>query len=375
MKLYRFGTLGVLLAALVLAAPAVAAPVTVNLRIEGSGATLYEGPITTDGRVVTTQAGGSHQCDGTQGANSAGNTPGGAPTTALADAADRSGFTFDGSYDSGFGDFLIERIGGDGQVGVFGSSFWSVSVNRVALQVGGCQMRVQDGDTILWDWTAFQAPNLQLASPAQVHAGTPFTVNVQQYDDNGNLTPAVGASVAGSTTDSSGNASVTFPAAGNQHFKATLPGANRSNAADVCVYASSASECGPPPSGGVGGAIVDKLPPEVALTGIANHKHFKRHRGPRRLSGTASDGSGLFQVYFRLRRFTHHGCQWYSSKRSVFTRKKPHCRARYQRLGTDAKWSYLLPKRLPRGSYTLDTKALDKAYNVARTRVEFTVAG
>ena len=43
--------------------------------------------------------------------------------------------------------------------------------------------------------------------------------------------------------------------------------------------------------------------------------------------------------------------------------------------GTNAKWSYLLPKRLPKGSYTLDTKALDKAYNVARTRVEFTVAG
>src|ERR1700751_541556 len=131
MKHHRFGTLGVLIAALVLgalvaASSAAAAPVTVNLRIEGSGATLYEGPVTTDGRIVTTQAGGAHQCDGTQGTNSGGNPPGGTPTTALADAADKTGFTFDGSYDSGFGAFLIERIGSDGQVGVFGSSFWSV---------------------------------------------------------------------------------------------------------------------------------------------------------------------------------------------------------------------------------------------------------
>ena len=83
------------------------------------------------------------------------------------------------------------------------------------------------------------------------------------------------------------------------------------------------------------------------ITGIANHKHFKRGKGPRKLSGTASDGGGLFQVYFRLRRFSHSGCQWYSSKRSVFTNKQAHCTARYQRLGTDAKWSYLLPARLP----------------------------
>lgn len=378
MKHHRFGTFGVLvavlLAALVGATSAAATPVTVNLRIEGSGTTLFEGPITTDGKVVTTQAGGSHQCDGTQGAGNGGNTPGGTPTTALDDAAGASGFTWDGSYDSGFGDFFVERVGSDGQVGVFGSSFWSVSVNRKALSVGGCQFRVNNGDEVLWDWTQYQAPNLLLSAPAQAQVGRPVTVTVQQYDDNGNLSPAVGASVNGATTDTSGNATLSFSSAGTQHFKATLTGANRSNAANVCVYASSSTECAPA-SGGVGGVIIDKLPPSVALKGIKNGKHYKRGKGPRKLAGTAADGGGLFQVYFRLRRFTHHGCQWYSSKRSVFTTPRGHCTARFQHLGTDPTWSYLLPKRLPQGSYTLETKALDKAFNAARTRVEFTVAG
>jgi len=40
------------LALLVPASVAVAAPVTVNLRIEGSAGTLFEGPLTTDAKAV-----------------------------------------------------------------------------------------------------------------------------------------------------------------------------------------------------------------------------------------------------------------------------------------------------------------------------------
>lgn len=374
MKLHRFGTLGVLvailLAALVAATSAAAAPVTVNLRIEGSTSTLYEGSITTDGKLVTTQAGGSHQCDGTQGTNPDGNTAGGTPTTALDDAALKSGFTWDGGYNAGFGDFLVERIGTDGQVGVFGSSFWSVSVDRKALGVGGCQARVNNGDTVLWDWTEFGAPNLQLSGPATVQTGHPATVTVQQYDDNGSLSPAVGASVGGATTDSNGSAAVSFASAGTQHLKATLAGANRSNAIGICVYASSSAECAPPP--GEPPAVQDTVAPDVAITGIKDGKHFVH--GPRKLSGSASDAGGLFQVYFRLRRVTSAGCQWYSSKRSVFTNPHSHCNARFQRVGTKPTWSYLLPKRLPKGRYTLDVKAIDRVFHGSRSTVHFTVS-
>ena len=45
----RLWALGVLTAALAGAAPALAAPATVNLRVEGSVSTIYDAPVTTDG--------------------------------------------------------------------------------------------------------------------------------------------------------------------------------------------------------------------------------------------------------------------------------------------------------------------------------------
>src|SRR3954468_6921368 len=53
------------LALLVSASVAAAAPVTVNLRIEGRAATLFEGPVTTDAdpALATPSSGGPHPCD------------------------------------------------------------------------------------------------------------------------------------------------------------------------------------------------------------------------------------------------------------------------------------------------------------------------
>src|SRR6185437_5490723 len=165
----------------VCAAPAVAAPVTVNLRVEGTNGTVFEGPVTTDGKTVTTSAGGSHRCDGTNGGTP--NAAGGTPTTALDDASKAAGFTWDGSYSTSFDDFLIEQIGSDGGVGApFTGSFWNIVVNRV---------------------------------------GTPVDVSVQQYGSDGVLSAASGAAVAGATTGADGHAAVTFSAPGVQHVKAT----------------------------------------------------------------------------------------------------------------------------------------------------------
>jgi hypothetical protein len=125
----------------------------------------------------------------------------------------------------------------------------------------------------------------------------------------------------------------------------------------------------------VQGAITDKLPPSLAIRGIRNHQRFRRGHGPRKLGGTAQDGGGLFQVYFELVRRTGAGCQWYSATRSVFTRARSQCTPRFQRVGTTAPWSYLLPQKLPQGRYTLVEKAIDRAYNGARARVRFTVLG
>jgi hypothetical protein len=380
MKLHRFGTLGVLtaLAIAASAAPASASPVTVNLRIEGSNATVYEGPVTTDAKVVTTPSGGSHECDGTN--NGTANTPGATPTTALDDASIAHGFSWDGRYGNfGIDDFLVERIASDGTVGTFdpNGNFWDLLVNRAPAQAGGCQIRVNNGDTVLLEWQDGSHPNLQLSAPASAQTGQAVPVNVEQYSDaSGTLSPAAGVSVGGQLTDSNGDATLDFTTPGTQHLKATRADAIRSNAVDICVYAPGSGACGTsgPPLNSVQGAIQDKLPPSIALHGIRNGQRFRHRHGPRTLRGSATDAGGLFGVYFRLERRQGRGCQWYSSKRALFTRASRGCKhARFQRVGTKPSWSYLLPERLPRGRYRLEEKAVDRSFNAARTSVTFRV--
>jgi hypothetical protein len=231
-------------------------------------------------------------------------------------------------------------------------------------------MRVGGGDTVLWEWSQYGAPNLQLSAPATAQVGGPVQVTVEQYGADGVLSPAAGASIEGATTDSNGQATLTFSSPGNQHLKATRADAVRSNAVDICVYAAGTGQCGSNVP-----VTKDNVPPTVRIAGIRNGARFRRGHGPRKLAGSASDSGGLFQVYFRLRRHTRQGCQWYSSKRSLFTRPRPQCTARFQRVGTKPKWSYLLPQRLPAGRYTLEQKAIDLAFNRSLARVSFTVLG
>jgi hypothetical protein len=102
--------------------------------------------------------------------------------------------------------------------------------------------------------------------------------------------------------------------------------------------------------------------------------------GPRELAGTVDETGGIAQVFLRLRA-TDGGhltaasrCRWFSGKRGVFTHRTVPCsRARFFRIGTDAKFSYLLPSRLGTGKYVLDVKVLDRAYNAGRMAVAFKV--
>ncbi len=366
---YRIWALGVL-SLLFASTPAWAAPVKVNLRVEGTGSTVYEGAVTTDGKTVTTAAGGAHKCDGTNGGTA--NTPGGTPTTALDDASIANGFTWDGSYSSSFDDFLVERIGSDGAVGApFTGNFWDLIVNRVPAAAGGCQIRLNEGDQVLLEWQDGSKPNLQLTAPASAQVGQRVDVGVQQYGGDGVLAPAAGASVAGQLTGGDGHATVTFASAGVQHLKATRGDAVRSNDADVCVYVPGSGDCNTVASPTLTKDIVKPL---ITLGGPRDGASYKR--GPRELKGTASDDKSLFQVYFRLRRHSHGGCSWYSAKSARFTRSKPHCdSARYQRVGTKASWSYLLPASLPAGKYVLDEKALDSSFNVSLKTIHFEVKG
>ena len=373
-KLQSLAALLAASAALAVAAPAVAAPVTVNVRVEGSTATSFEGPVTTDAKSID-----GHPCDGTnQGYHS---SPGPTATGGLDDASRTGAFTWAGGWDTGYQDFFVTRIGGDDTPADF-SRTWALLINWKIAPEGGCHMQVQQGDDVLWAFTNYKEPFLQLSGvPSRAATGESFPVTVEQNDGNGSRTPAAGASVPGGTTDASGHASVSFSDAGQHSFKATRADAIRSNGASVCVYTPGSGDCGtdkapgaPPPSP----ALKDTTPPTISVASLARGKTYRT--GPRVLSGVVNDAGGIAQVFLRLRA-TDGGkltsasrCRWFSDKRGVFTHRTVPCsRARFFRIGTNPKFSYLLPSRLGKGSYVLDVKVLDRAYNAGRSAVPFKV--
>src|SRR3954452_22881153 len=132
----RIGTLAVL-AAVLACAPAFAAPTKVNVRVEGAKKTIFEGAVTTDAHPVTGDNTGPHKCDGTNGG--AHPTPGPTVTGALDTASRKAGFSWAGSFDPSFEDFLVSRIGPDAKRS---SSCWCNAERGEPLQVGGCQFQV-----------------------------------------------------------------------------------------------------------------------------------------------------------------------------------------------------------------------------------------
>lgn len=84
MTLRSMAAVAVAIAVIALPSVASAAPVTVNLRVEGASQTLFEGPVTTYAHDVEAPSDTTaRQCDGTN--NSANPTPGATALTALVD--------------------------------------------------------------------------------------------------------------------------------------------------------------------------------------------------------------------------------------------------------------------------------------------------
>ena len=210
------------LTALVLAlavSSANAAPVTVDLRIEGSQSTIFEGTVRTDGHAIEQDRSGPQPCDGTNGG--ANPTPGPTVTSALDDAV-----AWDGTWNPGFSDFLVNRIGPDA---ASDTQFWGTAVNFTDLQVGGCQARVRSGDEVLWAYDLFSKKQyLKLTGPRVVRRGNRFRVRV--VDAKANDKPVRGAVVRGVRTNAKGLVTFRATKRGQVRLKATRTGALRSNA-------------------------------------------------------------------------------------------------------------------------------------------------
>ena len=86
------------------AAPAVAAPVTVDLRIEGRTQTLFEGPVTTDIRPFVADD-GPHECDGSP--------PGSTPGVTRGAVVSAAALAYKASWSQQFGSPSFTEIAGE----------------------------------------------------------------------------------------------------------------------------------------------------------------------------------------------------------------------------------------------------------------------
>ncbi len=271
-----------IIASLAAATTAPAAPSDQRVRIEGRTATLFEGPIRTDGHAVKASSDNrSRPCDGSASGGGANATP----TAAADDAMRLTGQTFDGRWGS-HQDYFVTRFGPDGQA-PGSAAYWGIVVNGIYTSVGGCQYRLKPGDQTLWLYDAFNAkPQLRLDGPGSIGEATaavegglsvapvqqvfavglsqPFPVSVQQSVSRGDVGapgargPAAGVAVSAVVTDPAGRqavlpggvatgpdgrATLSWSTPGWKRIKADAPGFVRSNRLDVCVL-----PCGPPPA-------------------------------------------------------------------------------------------------------------------------------
>jgi hypothetical protein len=219
------------------AAPAAfGAPVGVNVRVEGASTTPLEVPVTSDGHDVTTPSGGTHPCDGTNNGAFPSTVP--TPTAALDDAARANGVSWDADWFPSFSDFIVTRVAGDSATS---SQFWGLIVNGKFSSSGGCQVKLNQGDEVLYAFDAFsKSAVLRLAGPGSATVGQPINVTVT---DTQSGTPAANASVQGSTTGADGVATVTFASEGIYRLKAERSDAIRSNALVVCADPAGAAPC------------------------------------------------------------------------------------------------------------------------------------
>lgn len=353
-----------------LCAPAAAAPSTVQLRVEGKQATLFEGPVTTDAKAIRKGSSGPHDCDGTFASNGTTQpgttTPSTAPPGPTALTALDDGYPeWAGEFNPGFKDYLVTRIGQD--TGSSQSEYWGLVRNLQPSLVGACQAQVGAGDEVLWALgDVFTQPLLKLSGPQAATQGQAVEVKVVNGKDG---SPVAGAQVGGATTGADGVARVSFDSPGAKRLKAERSGAIRSAALSIAVAV--ASEQAAATTQGAPVLAADRGAPRVTLASPRSGARYRR--GPRLLAGSVTDDGGIHQAYFRLRRTARGGCSWYSAKRERFTGSGSCRRARFNRVGDARAFSYLLPQRLASGRYLLEIKALDRALNVSTRRVGFRV--
>jgi Domain of unknown function (DUF4430) len=356
------------------AGPALAAPVTVDFRIEGKDATHFDGPVTSDVRTVDGHDNsGPHTCDGTN--NGQGGTPAPTAGTSLAEASERGPFSFVASYfppsAQGGDDLFLNTVNGETPDYSVDQTFWGFFVNGSFASVGMCQFRVQPSDRILFARVTGSETILQLAGPSTVSTGQPATYTVT---DASSGAPVAGAGVGGQVTGADGTATATFDAPGTRTLKATRANAVRSNGVTTCVHAGDDGSCGTALP--AGGPLPESRAPASSVLGLRSGARFAAGRGPRLLKGHVDIGTAaLAAVRLRLRRVAAGRCSFWSVRAEKWRYRPCNAGGFFYTIGDRADWSYLLPERLGPGRYDLHAMAVDRAGLRHDAYVLFRVAG
>jgi uncharacterized membrane protein YgcG len=268
-----------------------AAPIEVDVRIEGKSETLFEGPVLAEPhRVRDFDDSQWRRCNGVTSVSPL-KVPSVVPTSVSSDAMRILGETFDGRWFGQYEDYYVERWGPDPE-SIGAQEYWGVLVNNVYTSVGGCQYPLDGADEVVWAYDAFHGRPRLLLYPAGYAGGAvqptatatlnqPFQVVVDSWSTYNEGTPPpaptrstslyAGAEVAPvetgpkgfqrldltspqtAVTGSDGRATIVFTEPGWHRIKATDTVAGketviRSNRLDVCVPAPAASDCGAPPA-------------------------------------------------------------------------------------------------------------------------------
>src|SRR3954451_22262948 len=361
------------IAVLVTASLAAAAPVTV--RVEGAAAPMLPPTaVNTVPGTFTVAGGGS--CSST--------SMGGALQLATSGR-------WGGQVDPGLGQTVETVLGVTHPIGAaFDGRFWSLYLNDSSLGTNVCAAELQAGDEVLvyegcgalGATGCFAGEPLDLKAPAVVRTGVPFSASVAEVTTNPNppfdssKAPSAGATVSGggvsATTNAAGAASLTL----NAHGPVTLTASKGDRVREsvtVCVTNGADGACGSAAVGapqGVAGVAVDRTAPRARLLSPrSGHVYRFRTFSPRLIHiAVAESGSGVRTVKLRLTRKVGKRCFSYSGRRERFIGAK--CGTGFFFGVSDRQdFTYLLPKRLPRGHYVLDVGAVDKAFNRDRVGV------
>ncbi len=354
------------------AVPAVAAPVTVHVRVEGPTSTLVDRDVTADVRTWHFSSGADtsdHECNGTASTGGSSGTPVTVSNNALLTALDQLALPVTGAWYDGLGP-SISTIGG---VALSESSppyrYLVEYKNLIGQDLGGCSTPLNNGDEVLYGFAEYGSKALGLTGPATLAPGATGTATVTD-----GTAAVAGATVGSATTGADGKATIgPFSTRGEQPaIKATKDGFVRSRGLVVCVTDGADGFCGttkpgqPAPTSSTPAATTPALPPDTTakVTAVKEQQRFTRAKAPRSLGGSVTVGAkGLKQVEIRLTRSNGARCEGYDGKREKFVTLKKFCadHGTYFTVGAKADWTYLLPAKLGKGRYVLDVRATDNS--------------